>query len=148
MKAIIYRGKKLYLHNILRLQTRRAAKLGTDPSNMDDIYSIFVDAMNVGVCKYCGCTFVLSHERFSPSLDHILPMSKGGTNEVKNLHVCCIWCNLLKRSMTGHEFLSIMDKMGDYMQYAGDDVFRNRFSNRFKELRDSSDRVYIQRNGD
>lgn len=147
MKAILYKGKKLYLHSMLRLQTRRAWRLGIDPPNQEDIYSIFSEAIDTGCC-YCGCEFVQGHEQFSPTLDHIIPVSRGGTNERENLTVCCNRCNLLKRTMLSGEFLSIMDKMGEYMQYAGNDMFRNRFANRFKELRDSPDRVYIPRKED
>jgi 5-methylcytosine-specific restriction protein A len=42
-----------------------------------------------GVCAYCNKE--LSFETFT--IDHILPKSRGGTNEFSNLTVACKKCN-------------------------------------------------------
>ena len=48
-----------------------------------------------GRCVYCG--------RFIPfdemTIDHIVPLSKGGTNYEKNLQCCCKECNLMKQDL-------------------------------------------------
>ncbi len=44
-----------------------------------------------GCCEYCG-----SQARFSPdpfSIEHIMPRSKGGTDEDENLALACQGCN-------------------------------------------------------
>jgi 5-methylcytosine-specific restriction endonuclease McrA len=44
-----------------------------------------------GCCEYC-----LSQERYSPdpfSVEHIIPLSKGGANELDNLAFACQGCN-------------------------------------------------------
>lgn len=45
-------------------------------------------------CVYCGIYMpedkVASHVR---TLDHIIPRSKGGSNDETNLVTCCVTCN-------------------------------------------------------
>lgn len=46
------------------------------------------------VCFYCEKAFTL---RRRPTLDHVIPLSKGGTNQMWNLVACCRSCNSSKR---------------------------------------------------
>ena len=48
------------------------------------------------VCTYCGDT----ETKFTA--DHVIPLSRGGTNDLTNLVACCIPCNNSK----SHRFLS------------------------------------------
>lgn len=48
-----------------------------------------VKSENGGLCVYCGNT--------ANSIDHIVPISKNGTNEVTNLVPACLECNKQKR---------------------------------------------------
>jgi len=41
-------------------------------------------------CMYCLCV--------ATTVDHVLPLSQGGTNDVRNLVACCRKCNRLKGS--------------------------------------------------
>ena len=53
-----------------------------------------------GHCGICG--------RFIPleeyTIDHIIPLSKGGTNDLSNLQACCSFCNKAKDDSLGDEF--------------------------------------------
>lgn len=40
-------------------------------------------------CYYCGCRLTLDDS----TLDHAIPLSKGGTNEWSNLVLACYECN-------------------------------------------------------
>ena len=44
-------------------------------------------------CKVCGAT----QEQSPLTVDHIIPVSKGGTNDENNLRTLCSECNLGKR---------------------------------------------------
>lgn len=53
-------------------------------------------------CVYCG-TAITKKNR---SLDHKIPLVRGGTNELSNLVPSCLRCNQQKHDMTSEEFLS------------------------------------------
>lgn len=50
-----------------------------------------------GRCIYCG-----SSDRLT--LDHDLPVSRGGLSTLSNLDACCLTCNIVKGDRTGAEF--------------------------------------------
>jgi len=52
-----------------------------------------------GICPYCGEPFENGH------IDHIIPVSKGGTNDRKNLTYCCAHCNLVKHNKLLEDWL-------------------------------------------
>jgi len=50
-------------------------------------------------CVYCGCSNPLIL-----TIDHIVPLSRKGTDDDENKQVCCYICNNLKGSLTDKEF--------------------------------------------
>lgn len=50
------------------------------------------------VCVYCGC------EEGPYHIDHILPSSRGGSDDVSNLALACAPCNISKRNRTPEEW--------------------------------------------
>ena len=40
-------------------------------------------------CVYCG-------SKKNLTVDHIIPVSRGGSNELSNLMTLCVWCNSKK----------------------------------------------------
>ena len=60
-------------------------------------------------CIYCG-----SKERIT--VDHALPICKGGTNHKDNIVPACYECNVKKNRMTREEFL---DKAKPYLMSKG-----------------------------
>ena len=54
-------------------------------------------------CTYCGCS--LKHvPRQTRTVDHIIPLSRGGVDDPSNWAMCCLVCNQKKGTMTGDEF--------------------------------------------
>lgn len=51
--------------------------------------SIRAAVLSVGVCLFCGATENLS-------IDHILPFSLGGNDDIENLQCLCMPCNIRK----------------------------------------------------
>jgi 5-methylcytosine-specific restriction endonuclease McrA len=82
--------------NHMQHQARRAA--GPKP-HKTDIQSMMCrqDAR----CAYC-------RELLSGTfhIDHKMPVSRGGGNDLENLHITCARCNMIKGAMTHEEFLA------------------------------------------
>lgn len=53
-------------------------------------------------CRYCGIPLT----KLTVTLDHVIPVSKGGTNDLDNLVACCKKCNHDKDSMSADEFIA------------------------------------------
>lgn len=51
-------------------------------------------------CAYCGEPLTETNK----SIDHIIPIFSGGTNDINNLNPACIDCNKLKANLTITEF--------------------------------------------
>ena len=61
----------------------------------------FQELLRRGICHYCG-------KQFPPSeltLDHIVPVARGGRSTRGNLVVCCRECNRAKSCLTPAEQL-------------------------------------------
>jgi 5-methylcytosine-specific restriction endonuclease McrA len=61
-----------------------------------------------GRCCYCG-------EQTQPfntfSIDHFVPLARGGTHQLPNLLPCCVRCNGAKRDRTPEEWLEVRDRL-------------------------------------
>lgn len=54
-------------------------------------------------CVYCGCS-----EKIYLNIDHKVPKTKGGTDNIKNLQLTCIICNKIKSNMSHKDFIRYM----------------------------------------
>ena len=58
-------------------------------------------ARHNGKCAICGN--YVSFKRFT--IDHKRPISKGGTDDFRNLQAVCYSCNQMKNSLAWNEFM-------------------------------------------
>lgn len=83
---------------------------------------------NKGRCAICG--------RFVPydsfTVDHIVPLAKGGTNELSNLQCACKVCNRIKQDILPEE---LMDKLTEIMLYQMKKSYDNNFLRKINRLR-------------
>ena len=59
-----------------------------------------------GRCELCG---ISAHERFL-EVDHIIPRSRGGSNDLSNLQALCYKCNSAKGASDETDFRGILDR--------------------------------------
>jgi len=77
---------------------RRAKLSGSGGSHTDqDIIQLYAE--QEGKCKYCNCSIEDYYE-----VDHIVPVSKGGTDNPDNLTLACKKCNRSKFNKTVEEW--------------------------------------------
>lgn len=57
--------------------------------------------LDKGECHYCGNKFA----RKEFTMDHIVPLSRGGSSTKGNVVVCCKECNNQKKSLTPAEII-------------------------------------------
>lgn len=61
----------------------------------------FQELFRQGICHYC-------HQKFSAAeltLDHIVPVARGGRSTRGNMVVCCLNCNQQKKFLTPAEMI-------------------------------------------
>ena len=80
-------------------ENRRARKRNAEGGfTQDDISEIM--SKQEGKCIYCQTDLLSTYH-----IDHILPLSKGGSNYPDNLQLLCAFCNLSKHDRNHDEFV-------------------------------------------
>lgn len=80
-------------------QRRRAMKQAADDG---DVTTDFMVALySYDQCVYCGAVTPESDR----TVDHVIPLARGGRHARANLVMACRTCNVSKRTMTGDEFM-------------------------------------------
>ena len=59
-----------------------------------------------GVCPYCDAPLQFEHEYgVRVAYDHMIPISRGGADNLSNLIACCFPCNVAKHTKTALEYI-------------------------------------------
>lgn len=74
-----------------------------------DLHEKFLDQN--GICPYSGRKLVLGVDA---SLDHIVPKSRGGINEISNTQWVHLDVNFMKQSMLNEEFLCLIKDIYEF----------------------------------
>lgn len=94
-KRISKKWKKLNPENCRNnLRLRRARKAGASGSYTENDLSEII-SLQKNKCAYCRIEFSLNRTR---TLDHIIALSRGGSNDRRNLQFLCKSCNSSKRA--------------------------------------------------
>lgn len=79
----------------------------TDSSNLSKLVRGALLIRDGDHCHYCGVKLTVGISGFNPtglSIDHVVPIRDGGSDEMDNLVLACRQCNLEKRTLSYHEF--------------------------------------------
>lgn len=60
-----------------------------------------------GKCSMCGDKI----NYLNITVDHVIPISKGGTNTLDNMEAMCYTCNQMKRDHMKSDFLKHIEKI-------------------------------------
>ena len=64
--------------------------------------------LSTGLCHYCGETFPAK----KLTMDHLLPVARGGSSSKGNIVACCKDCNTKKRDMLPSEWEDFVKEGG------------------------------------
>lgn len=95
--AEFYHTEIGYIKNLQR-RIKSEAKSDID---FNDLYNLY---KNNHTCYYCGKE--LQDFTKQKTIDHKIPISRGGTNDINNLVVCCHSCNSGKCDKTDIEYFN------------------------------------------
>ena len=79
---------------------RRAQKLGSGGSHTQEEWNKIVELQDRR-CAYCRARF---SKKTPPTKDHILALSRGGTDDACNLQATCLSCNSRKHARDAIDF--------------------------------------------
>ena len=69
-------------------------------------------------CRYCGEAITVDNF----SLDHSLPLARGGSTSLDNIRVICVKDNHAKGSLTHFEFFVLMDLLKTFDRTGQNDI--------------------------
>jgi 5-methylcytosine-specific restriction endonuclease McrA len=110
------RRKPRTISQVIRIRCNsanyRARKLGVE--GVLDAAEVEARCWREGqVCIFCG-------RKLTPrycSLDHIVPLSRHGLNEIGNIQFICIKCNRYRGNSTCQEYSEFLQQLGPFQTF-------------------------------
>lgn len=112
----LYNWKGGHAHTLRRQKAREALKRAA--GELDFIYLDILLKLQKNCCYYCGKEFTQKGQK---AIEHLIPITRGGTNRWENLVFACNICNSRKKAMTLAEFAiknQRADWLNNFVQYA------------------------------
>lgn len=97
-------AKSNALHMRIKAQNRRAKKLSAGSHTKQDVLALV--AKQRGRCVYCSCDI---RKRYT--VDHIMPLFLGGSNNADNLQLVCKPCNSRKGAKHPLDFAKAIGRL-------------------------------------
>jgi 5-methylcytosine-specific restriction endonuclease McrA len=104
-------------------RTRSRKFNGEDlPYTLDELRRlVIIPGVSDPFCPYCKL-IAISESTFT--VDHRVPLIRGGSWQLSNLIVCCASCNTIKGCMTSDEYKALRTLVHDWNPYAANDLFK------------------------
>lgn len=99
--------------NWFHREHKNMKKYNTPSFTVDDVINKFGNSFQ---CYLTGDLIDITQPR-TYSFDHIIPRSRGGTNNIDNLGVCTKQVNTAKNNMTPDEFINLCKKVLEHNGY-------------------------------
>jgi 5-methylcytosine-specific restriction endonuclease McrA len=113
---------KAKTRNIFKGQQKRAEEMGR-LAEIDFTLAHLRDWTDDIAGVECGyCRTDLTVKTFT--VDHCIPVGRGGSFGVRNLLLCCTPCNFQKGSLNSEEFWALLTLLGDMSPEAATDIKR------------------------
>ena len=91
------------LSNLNYRHKRRSIVKNTNTIILNKLVEVVEDSKK---CYWCGLEF---NGGIKKSIDHFIPLSRGGTHSLDNIVISCISCNCKKSNKMPEEFLLLLD---------------------------------------
>lgn len=98
--------RRITRRSVIAIVLEKARRQAWDDATLADVLDCQLAASRlafgiVGPCRYCGSWV-------AGTVDHLVPISRGGTNARDNLVSACSGCNYGKRDRTEQEWLAAL----------------------------------------
>ena len=93
--------KKTFYVSDYASANKKPSKSKTKRCAIDPIIRQYIYRQADGKCALCGRPLVYTEM----TIDHIIPLSKGGENEIENFQCTCKECNEFKQSILPEDFM-------------------------------------------
>ena len=91
------------------------------------------------VCFYCGREL----DDTNRTIDHIVPVAKGGTNDITNLVCCCHDCNQAKGGETIFGAIKVLENKVKWCrpEFEGDQIRKEKYLNYIEIFKNANKKV-------
>lgn len=91
------------------------------------------------VCYYCGKEIIFSKDL---TVDHLIPVSRGGKTVEENLAICCYQCNQEKANMTEEEYKLYLNKKDELINNIQITYNTKQLINTYQAIIDTYENIY------